>query len=123
MIRISDCLPTSLSECPQAIRDIIGTSQTIGFDPNYEKFKTQFSFLVRRLWTYSIVKDKSLLMAYSTDIDTKFIGIKIENGKEYIAELNAPFPLSYLEMAEGIDIIAKKFNAVYCLKLIKHLSA
>ena len=83
------------------------------------RIKNEFSFLLRRLWTYSLVNEKSLVYVYKTKNSTNFIGIKIENQKEYVGEMYIPFPLSYEEIKDGMDIIANEFNGVYCLKLIK----
>lgn len=123
MIRILDCIPTPLEDCPEsiksALKDIPGNP--IGLDPKYQKFAGELSFMLRRLWTYSLIKEKALMFVYSTDKDTKFIGIKIENEEEFIGEITVPFALSYDEVEQGIDIVADKMDAVYCLNLTKHM--
>lgn len=120
MIKLQECLPTPLSECPESIKAALeDPDKSFTHNEKYLRIKTEFSFLLRRLWTYSMLNEKSLVYVYTTKNSTNFIGIKIENEKEYIGEINLPFALNYEEIEEGMDIIADQFNGVYCLKLIR----
>lgn len=123
MINLNDCLPTPLSECPKSIKAVLeDPNESLSYNDKYLKIKNEFSFLLRRLWTYSIIQEKSLMYVYTTERSTNFIGIKIDGEEEYIGEINIPFPLSHSEIINEIDFVAEKFNAVYCLKLTSYMN-
>ena len=124
MIKLLECIPTPLEDCPQAIKTIL---KDVPGDPlvghsDYQKFINEMSLMLRRLWTYSMIKDKSLMFAFPTGEATTFLGIKIEDGQEFFGEVSVPLQLSYEELEDGgMEILAKKFDAVYCMSLTKHI--